>query len=121
VFFAVIQYVFVFAIREIVSVLNAYDRDNLLSMFDFSYRNFGKTDMSNLALVLEFLECAQCFLGRNFWIDAMQLVEIDTSSFKRRRLISTHCWMYSGRPTGAHRSGPGRVKPPFVAMTRPGG
>jgi hypothetical protein len=78
VFFAVIQYVFVFAIREIVPVLNAYDRDNLLRMFDFSYRNFGKTDMSNLALVLEFLESAQRFLGRNFWIGTMQLVEIDT-------------------------------------------
>ena len=42
-------------------------------------------------------------------------------SFNRRKLISTHCRKYSGRPTTVHLFGPCRVKPPFVAIIIPAG
>ncbi len=75
---AVVKHIFVFAICEVISVLNAYYWNNVSSVFDFPDRNFRKTNMPNLALMLQFLECAQRFLNRNFRIDPMQLVEIDT-------------------------------------------
>src|SRR5258708_730770 len=75
---AVVKNIFVFAICEVIPVLNAYYWNNVSSVFDFPDRNFRKTNMSNLALALQFLEAAQRFLDRNFRIDPMQLVEIDT-------------------------------------------
>src|SRR5258707_7626659 len=72
--FAVIQHVFVFAISEVIPVLNAYDRNNLLSMFDLFCRNFRKPDMSNLALVLQLFEHSQRLLDWYFRVDPVQLV-----------------------------------------------
>src|SRR5260221_13972754 len=54
--FEVIQHVFVLAISQVIPVLNAYDWNNLLSMFDLFCRSFRKLDMSMLALVLQHFE-----------------------------------------------------------------
>src|SRR4029077_13611921 len=64
--FAVIQHVFVFAISEDIPVLNAYDRNNLLSMFDLFCRNCREPDMPNLDIMRQLFELAQRLLDGYF-------------------------------------------------------
>jgi hypothetical protein len=50
--------------------------------------------------------------GRWNWYSAI------CSSLSRRRLPSQASRRCSGRPSGAHRAGPGRTRPPLVAIVR---
>ena len=61
-----------------------------MSFFDLIRYDLAETDVANLALLLHLAQRTEGLFQRSTRVDAVKLERSIRSSFRRRRLISTH-------------------------------
>ena len=126
-FGAVVQKCFGLALGQVVQVL---DRNNVyyrLRVLKFFHRHFGQADVPNFALRLQVFQRSERLVGRHFRVNSVKLIQIIGEAGTNQSCRSSSA-AGSSRRTGAgtravrpasHWSGPCRVSPPLVAITRP--
>ena len=77
--------------------------------------------MGDLPLVAKLSECPNRLLQRNPGIDGVKLVDVDPVEAKSPQASLTGLAQMIGAAVARPLPGPGRVKPPLVAITRPSG
>ena len=110
---AIVEHVLAAAIDEVVAVLHRRDLEDLGGGLDVGDRDFAQAGMADDAVVEQRLDRAELLVARHLRIDAVQLPQIDLLDAELLQALDAPRWRrYSGRPSGAQRSGPG-------ASTRP--
>ena len=117
----VVQHVLRLAVGQVVEVLHAGDLGDRARLLDLVDRHLGETDVPHLALLLQLGEAPTWSSSGTSGSILWSWIRSIRSTRRLRRLSSTCCLRYAGRPTAVHSPGPVRVKPALVAMTRPVG
>src|SRR5207245_11772842 len=73
---AVLEHVLGLAVRHAVAVLDRHDREDGARVLDLSDADLRESDMPDLALGPQVLQCAKLVAHRDGGVDAVQLVQI---------------------------------------------
>ena len=101
-----------------VAVLHRHDRHDLLRLLDVLDAHVGQADVADLALVSQVGQRAHGLLERAPSGRACAAGTGGSCRASGAAGSSQHRFRRSGRQSGSQRPGPGRVRPPLVAITR---
>src|SRR5882757_3877394 len=74
---AISQHILAVAVDEVVAILHCHHWKYATGSLDFCHRDLAQSRMEDDTLVQKLTHCAELFVARHAWVDAMKLPEID--------------------------------------------